>query len=101
MMDALKEIQTRGDQMMNAINDQREVLINLTTEVDTAEGRLEKAIRTRGEMEIKWKIAEKKRLLAKENTRKIYTEKRYLENEILKLEKDKYIIKPDLRKHGA
>ena len=48
--------------MMNVINDQREVLINLTTEVETAEGRLEKLIRIMEEVEMKRKEVEKTRL---------------------------------------
>ena len=96
MMDALKEIQTRGDQMMNVINDQREVLINLTTEVDTAEGRLVKAITTTDEMVMKRKDAEEKILLAEKNTNRIYMEKRQLKNEIVKLEKDKFEITQNL-----
>ena len=96
MMDALREIQTRGDQMLNVINDQREVLINLTTEVDTAEGRLVKAITTTDEMVMKRKDAEEKILLAEKNTNRIYMEKRQLKNEIVKLEKDKFEITQNL-----
>ena len=96
MMDALKEIQTRGDQMMNVINDQREVLINLTTEVDTAEGRLVKAIKTTDEMVMKRKDGEEKILFAEKNTKRIYMEKRQLKNEIVKLEKDKFEITQNL-----
>ena len=96
MMDALKEIQTRGDQMMNFINDQREVLINLRSEVDTAEGRLDKASRTREEMEMKRKEAKKRKLLAEKDTDRIYIEKIQLENDIVKLEKNKFILKKNL-----
>ena len=96
MMDALKEIQTRGDQMMNVINDQREVLINLRSEVDTAEGRLDKASRTREEMEMKRKEAKKRKLLAEKDTDRIDIEKIQLENDIVKLEKNKFILKKNL-----
>ena len=96
MMDALREIQTRGDQMLNVINDQREVLINLTTEVDTAEGRLVKAIKTTDEMVMKRKDGEEKILFAEKNTKRIYMEKRQLKNEIVKLEKDKFEITQNL-----
>jgi hypothetical protein len=40
MMDALKNIQSKGDLMMETIMNQKEVLINLRSEVDLAEMRL-------------------------------------------------------------
>ena len=81
---------------MNVINDQREVLINLRSEVDAAEGRLEKASRAREEMKRKREDAEKKQLLAEKNQRKILLEKKKMEDEIMKLEKDKIKIKQNL-----
>ena len=56
--------------MMNVINDQREVLINLRSEVDTAEARLEKASRTTEKMVIKRNDAEKKKMIGRERYKK-------------------------------
>ena len=64
MIDALKEIQIKGDFMMDAIKEQKEVLVNLGSEVNMAEERLDDAMRKTTEMEGKKKIAEKERLLA-------------------------------------
>ena len=56
-MDALKEIQSKGDLMMEAIKDQKEVLISRSSEVDLAKMRLDDAIGVTEEMEIRRKKA--------------------------------------------
>ena len=81
-MDALKEIQTKGDLIMEAIKDQKEVLINLRSEVDLAEIRLDDAFMVTEEIEIRKKKAENERLLAENETRMIDSKKDRLGKEI-------------------
>ena len=47
-------------------------------------------------MEMKRKEAEKRKLLAEKDTDRIYIEKIQLENDIVKLEKNKFILKKNL-----
>ena len=96
MIDALKEIQSKGDFMMDAIKEQKEVLINLRSEVDMAEERLDDALRKTTEMEGKKKIAEKERLLAERDTRMVDNKKEKIETEIRMLEEAKVITRKDL-----
>ena len=44
MVNALQEIQSKGDQMMTAITDQKAVLVKLRSEVDLAEAKLEETV---------------------------------------------------------
>ena len=69
MIDALKEIQSKGDLMMEAIKDQKEVLINLRSEVDLAEMRMDDAVSVTEEMEVRRKKAEMENLMAENHTR--------------------------------
>ena len=96
MIDALKEIQSKGDFMMDAITEQKEVLINLRSEVDMAEERLDDALRITTEMEVKKKMAEKERLMAERDTRMIDNKKEKIETEIKMLEVAKVTTKKDL-----
>ena len=96
MIDALKEIQSKGDFMMDAIKEQEEVLINLRSEVNMAEQRLDDAMRKTTEMEGKKKIAEKERLLAERDTRMVDNKKEKIETEIKMLEEAKVITRKDL-----
>ena len=96
MMDALKEIQSKGDLMMEAIKDQKEVLINLRSEVDLAEMRLDDAFGETEEMEIRRKKAENERLMAENETRMIDSKKDTLGKEIEMLEKAKATTEEDL-----
>ena len=82
-MDALKEIQSKGDLMMEAIKDQKEVLIDLRSEVDLAEMRLDDALRVTEDMEISKKKAENERLLAENETR-MKDRKRYVKLNFLR-----------------
>ena len=96
MMDALKEIQSKGDLMMEAIKDQKEVLINLRSEVDLAEMRLDDAVSVTKDMEIRRKKAENEGLMAEKDTRMIDSKKNKLETEIHFLEEAKATTKVDL-----
>jgi len=96
MMDALKEIQSKGDFMMDAIKEQKDVLISLRSEVDMAEERLDDALRRTTEMEVKKKMAEKERLMAERDTRMIDNKKEKIETEIKMLEVAKVTTKKDL-----
>ena len=96
MMDALKEIQSKGDLMMEAIKDQKEVLINLRSEVDLAEMRLDDAVSVTKVMEIRRKKAENEGLMAEKDTRMIDSKKNKLETEIHFLEEAKATTKVDL-----
>ena len=95
-MNALKEIQNKGDFMMEAIRDQKQVLIDLRSEVDIAEMKLFEAERETEEMEMKKKLAQKARLSAERDTRKIDNQKGKLEIEIKKLEEARVNTKKDL-----
>ena len=95
-MDALKEIQSKGDLMMEAIKDQKEVLINLRSEVDLAEMRLDDAFSVTEEMEIRRKKAENKRLMSENETRMVDSKKDRLGKEIELLEKAKETTEEDL-----
>ena len=95
-MDALKEIQSKGDLMMEAIKDQKEVLINLRSELDLAEMRLDDAIGVTEVMEIRRKKAENERLMAENDTRMIDSKKDRLGKEIELLEKAKATTEEDL-----
>ena len=67
---------------MEAIKDQKEVLINLRSEVDLAEIRLDDAFMVTEEIEIRKKKAENERLLAENETRMIDSKKDRLGKEI-------------------
>ena len=82
MMDALKENQSKGDLMMEAIKDQKEVLINLRSEVTK-------------EMEVRRKKAENENLTALNDTQMMDSIKEKLENKIEVLEKAKATTKED------
>jgi len=96
MMNALKEIQTKGDFMMDAIKEQKEVLINLRSEVDMAESMLGTAERKTREMEMKKSLAENARLIAERDTRMVDNKKKKLEIEIRKLEEARVTTEKDL-----
>ena len=72
--------------MMETIKDQKEVLINLRSEVNTAETRLKEANRMTEEMEMRRNNAENERMVAEKNTRMIDSKKKELEMEIKTLE---------------
>merc|ERR1719350_744426 len=64
MMEALADIQIKGDMMMGAIRSQRELLYNVREEVKEAEERLIMMERQRKEEERMVKETEKQRILA-------------------------------------
>ena len=82
MMDALADIQTKGDLMMGAIRGQRELLYDVRGEVREAEEKLIELERSREEEEEKRKKAEEQRMLAEARTRMIELERVELEQEL-------------------
>ena len=82
--------------MMEAIKDQKEVLINLRSEVDIAEIRLDEARRMTEEMEMRKMEAENERIMAEKDTRRIDSKKEQLEIEIKKFEEAKVSTKQSL-----
>ena len=82
--------------MMGTIKDQKEVLINLRSDLDIAEVRLEEASKMTMEMEMKREVAETDRLMAEEETRRVNDRKKELEIEIQNFEEAKVITKQSL-----
>ena len=93
MVNALQEIQSKGDQMMNAINDQKKVLVKLRTEVNKAEDRLETAMKVTNEIEMKRSEAENEIKTAERDTRMLSRRKEDLESEVRKLDEEKDAMK--------
>ena len=91
MMDALADIQTKGDLMMGAIRGQRELLFDVRGEVREAEERLVKVERQREEEEKMRKKAEEQRLLAEARTRMIQLERVELERELEEVEREREV----------
>jgi len=96
MVNALQEIQSKGDQMMNAINDQKKVLVKLRSEVNKAENRLERAMKVTNEIEMKRSEAENEIKTAERDTRMLSRRKEDLESEIRNLDQEKDEMKTTL-----
>ena len=88
MVNALQEIQSKGDQMMTAINDQKAVLAQLRSEVAAAESRLEETVRTTADMEVKRSEAEREIRTAERNTRMMSQRKNEISAELGKASLD-------------
>ena len=84
--------------MMEAIKDQKDILINLRSEVDIAEMRLDEASRMTEEMEMRKMEAENERIMAEKDTRRTDNRKDKLEIEIKKLEEAKVSTKQSLER---
>ena len=97
MMDALADIQTKGDLMMGAIRGQRELLYDVRGEVREAEERLIQLERSRKEEEEKRKKAEEQRLLAEARTRMIQLERVELERELEEVERERDLVERRLQ----
>ena len=91
MVNALQEIQSKGDQMMTAINDQKAVLVKLRSEVGRAEARLEETIRVTADMEMKRSQAEKEIKTAERNTRMMSQRKNEITAELESLHQDREV----------
>ena len=89
MMEALEDIQTKGDLMMGAIRGQRELLFDVRGEVRQAEERLVLLERQRKEEEERRKNAEEQRLLAEARTRMVELERVELAQEVEEMEKER------------
>jgi len=89
MVAALQEIQSKGDQMMTAINDQKAVLVKLRSEVGRAEARLEETVRVTADMEMKRSEAEKEIRTAERNTRMMSERKEEITAELESLHQDR------------
>ena len=89
MMEALEDIQTKGDLMMGAIRGQRELLFDVRGEVRQAEERLVLLERERKEEEERRKSAEEQRLLAEARTRMVELERVELVQELEEMEKER------------
>ena len=89
MMEALEDIQTKGDLMMGAIRGQRELLFDVRGEVRQAEERLVLLERERKEEEERRKNAEEQRLLAEARTRMVELERVELVQELEEMEKER------------
>ena len=89
MVAALQEIQSKGDQMMTAINDQKAVLVKLRSEVGRAEARLEETVRVTADMEMKKSEAEKEIRTAERNTRMMSERKEEITAELESLHQDR------------
>ena len=82
MVSALQDIQRKGDQMMSAITDQKQVLVKLRSEVAKAEERLEEAVQITAAMETKRNDAENEIKTAERNTRMLSQRKSKIESEL-------------------
>merc|ERR1712038_2100375 len=82
MVNALQEIQSKGDQMMTAITDQKAVLVKLRSEVDLAEAKLEETVRVTADMELKRSEAEREIKTAERNTRMMSERKNEISAEL-------------------
>ena len=89
MMEALADIQTKGDLMMDAIRGQRELLFSVREEVKETEERLEMVERQRREEERMVEEAERQRLLAEARTRMVHMEKEEAEKELEEMERER------------
>ena len=89
MMEALEDIQTKGDLMMGAIRGQRELLFDVRGEVRQAEERLVLLERERKEEEERRKSAKEQRLLAEARTRMVELERVELVQELEEMEKER------------
>ena len=89
MMEALADIQTKGDLMMDAIRGQRELLYSVREEVKETEERLEMVERQRREEERMVEEAERQRLLAEAKTRMVHMEKEEAEKELEEMERER------------
>ena len=89
MMEALADIQIKGDMMMGAIRSQRELLYNVREEVKEAEERLIMMERQRKEEERMVKETEKQRILAEARTRMLQMEKEEVERELEEVERER------------
>ena len=89
MMEALADIQTKGDLMMDAIRGQRELLYSVREEVKETEERLEMVERQRREEERMVEEAERQRLLAEARTRMVHMEKEEAEKELEEMERER------------
>ena len=89
MMEALEDIQTKGDLMMGAIRGQRELLFDVRGEVRQAEERLVLLERERKEEEERRKNAEEQRLLAEARTRMVELKRVELAQEVEEMEKER------------
>jgi len=89
MVSALQDIQTKGDQMMSAISDQKKVLSKLRSEVAKAEERLEEAVKVTAEIEMKRSEAEKEIKTAERNTRMLSRRKTEIKQEVETLQEKK------------
>jgi len=98
MMNALGEIQERGDQMIEVINEQQYVLRNIKMEVQTAEKRLLKVSKATEDMELIRKETERRRRMEENEQRIIRTKKRLMESELKELERHKTLAEQNLRK---
>ena len=98
MMNALGEIQERGDQMIEVINEQQDVLRNIKIEVQTAEKRLLKVSKATEDMELIRKETERRRRMEENEERIIRTQKRLMESELKELERHKTLAEQNLRK---
>ena len=89
MMEALADIQTKGDLMMDAIRGQRELLFSVREEVKETEERLEMVERQRREEERMVEEAERQRLVAEARTRMVHMEKKEAEKELEEMERER------------
>ena len=89
MMEALEDIQTKGDLMMGAIRGQRELLFDVRGEVRQAEERLVIVERQRKEEEKMMREAKSKRTMTEARTRMIQLEKEELERRLDDVEREK------------
>ena len=89
MMEALADIQTKGDLMMDAIRGQRELLYSVREEVKETEERLEVVERQRKEEERMVEEAERQRLLAEAKARMVHMEKEEAEKELEEMARER------------
>lgn len=89
MMEALADIQTKGDLMMDAIRGQRKLLYSVREEVKETEERLEMVERQRREEERMVEEAERQRLLAEAKTRMVHMEKEEAEKKLEEMERER------------
>ena len=89
MVSALQDIQSKGDQMMSAITDQKKVLSRLRSEVAKAEERLEEAIKVTAAMEMKKNEAENEIKTAERSTRTLSQRKAEIKDELESLHREK------------
>ena len=96
MMEAMEEIQAKGDLMVKTIKDQKEVLNNLSAEIDKANQSLDQVKSLERKVIERRKDTMGKIVIIEKNTEKLIAQRAELELDLQMLEKSKVLKKETL-----